>query len=58
MHFREPFNLIKHKVIQKLACKVNFIRHIGGLIMFFSKFENKIFKISWLECGQCGKNQY
>ena len=26
--------------------------------MFFRKLENKVIKISWLDYGQCGKNQY
>ena len=40
----QPFDFIKRKAICKLADKVECNSQInGGLIMFFWKFENKIF---------------
>ena len=42
----QPYDFIKRSAIRKLTCKIKYIRINGGLIMFFWKFENKIF---WLE---------
>ena len=55
----QPFNFIKRKVIRKLAYRVKCISQInGGLIVFFGNSRIRFPKISWLDCGQCGKNQY
>ena len=55
----QPFDFIKTNIIRKLAFKVKCISQInGGLISFFRKFANKIFKITWLDCEYFGKNQY
>ena len=55
----QPFAFIKCNVIQRLASKIKCISQInGGLIMFFGNWRMRIFKISWLDCGHCGKSQY
>ena len=55
----QPFDFIKCKVIRKLAYKVKCISQSNvGLIVFFRNLRIRFLKISWLDCGQCGKNQY
>ena len=54
----QPFDFIKHNLIRKVA-KVKCISQINGsLIMFFENSRIRFLKISWLNCGQCGKNQF
>ena len=55
----QSFDFIKRKVIRKLSYKFKCISQINGcLIMFFGNSRVRFLKISWLDCGQCGKNQY
>ena len=55
----QPFGFIRRNVIRKLACEVNYISQTNeGLIMFFANSRIRVFKISWLDCEQYGKNQY
>ena len=49
---------MKRNIIQRLIYKVKGISHIDeGSIMFFENSRIRFFKIGWLDCGQCGKNQ-
>ena len=55
----QPFDFTKHNLIRELAYKVKYIIQINrGLIMFFRNSRITFFKISWLNCGQYGKNHY
>ena len=47
------------KAIRKFDYQVKCISQInGGLIIFFGNQRIILFKFSWLDCGQCGKNQH
>ena len=55
----QPFDSIRRTIIWKLPYKVKDISQISrGLVMFFRNLRIRFFKISWLDCGQNGKNQY
>ena len=51
---------MKHNIVQRFKIhKVKCISHINeGLIMFFGNLGVRFLKIGWLDCGQCGQNQY
>ena len=53
------FDFMKRNIVWRLVYKVKCISHINeGLIMFFGNSRIRFFKIGWLDCGQCRKNQY
>ena len=54
----QPFDFIKHNLIQKSVYKIKcIIQTDGGLIMFFGNW-GIFFKISWLDYEHYVKNQY
>ena len=53
----QPFNFIKHNIIQKLAYKVKYISQINGHLCFWQIQELDFFD-SGLNCVQYGKGKY
>ena len=54
---KEPFDIIKRYVIQKLAYKVKDNDQINGGLMFFRNSRVRFFKISLVDCEQYGKSR-